>query len=236
MLMSVSAEGPPPLASVAAAALTTLPPIAGGGGGSVAPTAAVSNNSKVPPIGAGGGSGPDYSEEGESSPKISSLDPTVATAADAVAATAANSSGSSGAAAGHRDPLQQQRHQSKQHQPRHRTSSGQHKGGGGHPDLTSSSTRPRTSGGGSRGPRPEAPALFPDGLPLSDYLTSSTSEGGGRKRAQRQVNMKKILEGYFCTLTQKFQQPMLSSWVLHRTHIHQGNTNNSGLIGYYYLL
>jgi hypothetical protein len=53
-------------------------------------------------------------------------------------------------------------------------------------------------------------------------LTSSTSEGGGRKRAQRQVNMKKILEGYFCTLTQKFQQPMLSSWVLHRTHIHRG--------------
>ena len=172
-LMLMAVEGPPLAAAVALLPSATM----------------VGTHNKLPAVsGAGGGNGgPDYSEEGESSPKISSLDPTAVaatttTTANTTAATVNNTSSSS---------LREHHQQPPHRQQRHRTAARGDNAGGGEGGGSGGSARPRTSGPNRRPEVPptpfqDVPPPASDDLPLS-HLTSSSSEGG-RKRNQRPTN------------------------------------------------
>jgi hypothetical protein len=157
-LMLMAAEGPP----LATAAVALLPSAAVAG----------ANNIKVPP--------PDYSEEGESSPKISSLDPTAAAAA--VPITVGNSLGD------------QQLDQQRQQRPRTSAAAIEHTG------AARSRTGNRGLASGGSGRRPEVPSPFQDAPPPSSSehdLPLTHEGGGGRKRTQRQTNTVKSFADFF---------------------------------------
>lgn len=160
-----------------------------GGGGATAPSSTSSAVVDTNKITAGG---PDYSEEGESSPKMCSLDPAVAAVAAVASVVSVNNNSNCSCP---RDQQQQPHQGSTQRQQRHRTTTSrggdslEKSGGGGH--------RPRTmapgaldGGSGVMGRGPEVPSPFRD-LPPSEDLSLTVADaiiGSGshsRRRTQR---------------------------------------------------